>query len=217
MCIARHIYVVSPECRCIEYIVWRLAPESARAHNLLMADYLSPGAVQERLEVKGAGLRRLATLYERVHGPLPRDQRQGRLYPEEAVQRLEHARDDVQAGRYSNIESALRGVVAVEGVEVQAERYEATRRNLEALTEEIRLLRGAVEAQTRRLEALEQENRALRAPQRPQDESQEPPQFSEGVELGEDTVAPESSTQEPDYTTAGATHRLARWLRGWWR
>lgn len=208
---------MSSKCRCIEYIGLRLAPESARAHNPGMADYLSPGAVQERLEVKGAGLRRLATLYERVHGSLPRDQRQGRLYPEEAVQRLEHARDDVRAGRYSNIESALRGVVAVEGVEVQTESHEATQRNLEALTEEIRLLRGAVEAQTRRLEALEEENRALRAPQRPRDHAQEPPEDSEGVESSGDAGEPESNVQQPRYTTAGATHRLARWLRSWWR
>lgn len=127
-----------------------------------MADYLSPGTVQQRLQVSSAGLRRLAVVYEQVHGPLPRDQRSGRVYSAEAVDRLERARELVKNGRSPSVEAALRGVELAEGVEGGRGWQRPPDEHLAALVDEIRLLRGAVEAQTRRMTALEEENRALR-------------------------------------------------------
>lgn len=42
-------------------------------------------------------LRRYAAAYENVHGPLPRDERGGRVYPVDAVQRMLNARTLLQS------------------------------------------------------------------------------------------------------------------------
>ena len=66
-----------------------------------------PAEVQARLEVSASGLRRLAGIYERTVGQLPRDER-GRVWPEEAVEQLERARAIVRDQRAVSIEAALR-------------------------------------------------------------------------------------------------------------
>ncbi len=113
-----------------------------------------PAEVQARLEVSASGLRRLAGIYERTVGPLPRDER-GRVWPEDAVKALEDARALVRESRAVSIEAALRGHEVLH----DAEPYPATQRPSRgdtdpgaAILEELRALRGAIEELTRREE-----------------------------------------------------------------
>ncbi len=74
---------------------------------------LSPGEAARRLEVSPSGLRRLATVYAGVYGPLPKDSAgTSRIWPQEAVGRLERARALMAAGQARSIRDAL---LAVEG------------------------------------------------------------------------------------------------------
>ena len=121
--------------------------------------------VQERLGVSPSGLRRLAAIYERVVGPLPRDER-GQVWPEAALETLQAAREAVQKQRAVSIEAALRGQ-EIEGV---ADRPLPTpprpsETNVDvgaAILEELRALRRLVEEQNARLSTIEEENRELR-------------------------------------------------------
>ena len=124
-----------------------------------------PHEVQARLEVSASGLRRLAGIYERTVGPLPRDDR-GRVWPEDAVHALEDARALVRESRAVSIEAALRG----QEVAHDAEPYPATQRPSGAATdagaailEELRALREMVEEQNRRISELEEAVRTGRA------------------------------------------------------
>ncbi len=117
-----------------------------------------PAEVQARLEVSASGLRRLAGIYERTIGPLPRDER-GRVWPEEAVNALEDARALVRESRAVSIEAALRG----QELDQVAEPYPATQRPSRdvidpgaAILEELRALRELVEEQNRRISELEE-------------------------------------------------------------
>jgi DNA-binding transcriptional MerR regulator len=66
------------------------------------------GAAAERLGVSPSGLRRYASLYEQVHGELPRKvNTKNRLYPGEALERLAAAKQLVEAERYKSILEAL--------------------------------------------------------------------------------------------------------------
>lgn len=113
-----------------------------------------PSEVQARLEVSASGLRRLALIYERTIGPLPRDDR-GRVWPEDAVEALEDARALVRESRAVSIEAALRG----QEVGFDAEPHPVTKRPHTdeinpgaAILEELRALRAAIEHLTRREE-----------------------------------------------------------------
>lgn len=79
----------------------------------------SPALVARRLSVSGQSLRRLAATYERVCEPLPRDER-GRMWSEEAMERLKEARALVRAGRAVSVEAALRDVLGGTGAEESA-------------------------------------------------------------------------------------------------
>ena len=67
-----------------------------------------PKDAAEQLGLSPAGLRRLAGIYERVYDDLPRDARRGRLWPQEAIYRLDRARTLVHEGRAPSVEAALR-------------------------------------------------------------------------------------------------------------
>lgn len=129
-----------------------------------------PLEVAKDLGVSSSGLRRLALIYERVYGQLPRDPRLGRMWTLEAIGRLEEARAEVQKGRAVSVEAALAALRAgmepaspvVRGATIQEE-------PLAALLLEIKSLREAVEEQNRllseqgrRIGGLEEENRLLR-------------------------------------------------------
>lgn len=123
-----------------------------------------PAEVQARLEVSASGLRRLAGIYERTRGPLPRDER-GRVWPEEAVEILEEAREAVQSQRAVSIEAALRGQEAPEtslAGTPGADPHTSPGGSLQgrqdvgaAILEELRALRMLVEEQNRRIAELE--------------------------------------------------------------
>jgi hypothetical protein len=80
-----------------------------------------PKEAARRLGVSGSGLRRLAGIYAELYGPLPRDESvQGpnktRLWPAEALDRLERARALMDAKRYGSIKEALEGLERGEDV-----------------------------------------------------------------------------------------------------
>jgi hypothetical protein len=120
--------------------------------------------VRDRLGVSPSGLRRLAAIYERAVGPLPRDER-GRVWPEDALEEIQRAREAVQSQRAVSIEAALRGR-EVEGVsEPLPAPPRPSEANLDAgaaILKELRALRRLLEDQNARLSAIEEENRELR-------------------------------------------------------
>lgn len=72
---------------------------------------LEAGTAAERLGMSPSGLRRLAIIYEEVHGELPRRPRSNnRLWPEEAVERLQDARRLLEQERYRTILEALQAL-----------------------------------------------------------------------------------------------------------
>ncbi len=82
-------------------------------HSMMM--FLEPSAAAKRLGVSASGLRRLAPLYESVHGELPRrgsgdESKRARLWPEEAVERLQDARKLVELERCRTISEGLRAI-----------------------------------------------------------------------------------------------------------
>jgi hypothetical protein len=101
-----------------------------------------PREAARLLEVSGSGLRRLAEIYAEVHGELPRDEstkgeRKARLWPAEALERLQKARALVDAKRYGSIRDALealeRGEVAPEASPPAVPPADELRRRVEAL------------------------------------------------------------------------------------
>lgn len=137
--------------------------------------YYAPEQAAGQLAVSGAGLRRLAVIYERVHGDLPRDQRSGRLWTQEAIERLARAREMVQGGRAPSVDAALRAEAAGEDADPWPVPRSAARDDLAPLVEELRRLREAVEVQGETLARLEEENRALRQALPAAPEEAEPP------------------------------------------
>jgi hypothetical protein len=89
----------------------RSGPKRAQEQKAEQRVY-APGEVAAQLGISGPGLRRLALIYERVYGELPRDPKLGRVWPQEAAERLERARGDVQAGRAVSVEAALAAIRA---------------------------------------------------------------------------------------------------------
>lgn len=142
-------------------------------------------------------------MYEKVYGPLPRDQRQGRVYSEEAVERLERAREMVRAGRSTSIEAALRGEEVIDKADPQEEQHRATREQIEALYEEVRALRATVEELVGENRALRERLPELESSERPQEPPQQEAETSIGGEDQEEAGEPESA--------------LGRRLRPWWR
>lgn len=165
-----------------------------------------PHEVQARLEVSASGLRRLAGIYERTVGQLPRDER-GRVWPEEAVEELEGARAIVREQRAVSIEAALRlGQEGPPGTPVRAgdvpdvapvqERGGPS--PAEAILEELRSLRELVEEQNRRIAELEEAVRTGRELEAPRDRPQPPETGAaepEGVETPEAARAAHAPTR----------------------
>jgi hypothetical protein len=152
-----------------------------------------PADVATRLGVSSAGLRRLAAVYERVYGELARDPRHGRVWPQEAVERLERARGMVRAGQAVSVEAALNSLAFGEpGADdpeptalARAPEEQDRDHALGAVVGELRALRWAVEEQNRRLHALEEENRQLRASLPPPGAGPVPPWWERAVRLSQ--------------------------------
>jgi hypothetical protein len=132
---------------------------------------LSPGEAARVLGVSPSGLRRLAVVYGEVYGALQKDAGgTSRIWPREAVVRLQEARALMAAGQARSIRDAL---VAVEGgaappvemavsdgrveaaLGVVATRLEALQDSNQRLEAEVRALRSEVEGM-RALPASEQ-------------------------------------------------------------
>lgn len=175
---------------------------------------LSPGEAARRLKVSPSGLRRLAVVYGEVYGDLQKDAGgTSRLWPQEAVMRLEAARALLAAGQARSIRDAL---VAVEGgaaprveVAVQdgrvaealgvvAARLEAVLGSNERLESEVQALRAEVEG----LRSLPASERAAAV---------------EGGGGAADSTGEGGGAAESE--ADGPVVRLARWLesrlRGW--
>ena len=115
------------------------------------------------LGISKATLNRLAQIYEQVHGELPRGGRHVRLWPLEAIERIQSARQAVKDRRAESIEAALRGFetpkdlqsfrlpASISGGTLETQ---ASPRALEELVGELHALREAVEAQNRLLTML---------------------------------------------------------------
>ncbi len=183
-----------------------------------------PNEVQARLEVSASGLRRLAGIYERAIGPLPRDER-GRVWPEDAVEELERARALVRDQRAVSIEAALRGQEGPPAEDVRDATPLLDRGGpspAEAILDELRALRELVEEQNRRIAELEEAVRTGRELEAPRDEPEPPetdadaPEGTETPEAAKDTDAatqrePEGAEEErPE--ERGVWRRVARWF-----
>lgn len=124
--------------------------------------YIPPKDAGERLGVSPSGLRRLATLYEGLYGPLPRDSSDSRVWPLSAVERLTTARALVNQGRAKSVQDALQATEegsATEPLEALATRqpsgeaFAAMVGELRSLRAEIAELRQEQSAITRQLAA----------------------------------------------------------------
>jgi hypothetical protein len=109
----------------------------------------SPHDVAVRLGISTAALRRLAQAYERTFGELARDSRFGRVWPQEALDRLRRARTAVQDGRYVSVELALRAIADGGGIEAMPARAGTPEDAGQQLLNELRALREAVDWQNR--------------------------------------------------------------------
>src|SRR5215204_4888731 len=115
------------------------------------------------LGISKTTLNRLAPIYEQVHGELPRGGRHARLWPLEAIERIQSARLAVEERRAESIEAALRGFDTPEDLQsfrlparISGGTLEtrASPRALEELVGELHALRQAVEDQNRLLTTL---------------------------------------------------------------
>ena len=115
------------------------------------------------LGISTATLNRIAPIYEQVHGELPRGGRHVRLWPLEAIERIQSARRAVKERRVESIEAALRGFENPEDLQsfqLQARiaggtlETRASPRTLEELAEEMHALREVVEDQNTLLNTL---------------------------------------------------------------
>ena len=179
-----------------------------------------PADVAARLGVSPAGLRRLAVVYERVYGELRRDPRLGRVWPQEAVERLGRARNMVNTGQAVSVESALNALASGDP-SADDPRPQALARArgaadqehaLEALVGELRALRQTIEEQNRRLHALEEQNRQLQATLPSSREEQPPPGRKRAIRLSQPLRRLTSGVARGVASGGARSRRL--WTRG---
>jgi hypothetical protein len=127
--------------------------------------YITPGLAADKLSASPSGLRRLAKIYEEVHGELPRDGTGGRFWTDEAIERLEAAKALVESSRYRSIKAALEALQ--EGVEAPSEalaKDEPQPDMMRLLLDELRALRMSNETLHQELAGMNERMRALEAP-----------------------------------------------------
>jgi hypothetical protein len=168
-----------------------------------------PADAAAQLGVSSSGLRRLAVIYERIHGELPRDSRLGRIWPTEAIDRLADARGAVQRGQAVSVEQALLTSLTSDPNDAQAEASNIISKptTLDQFLEELRALRMAIEQQNHRLAALEEQNRALRLRLEASDQEPIP-------ELRESAVSASEDTTKGDVPNDSAEGEIKQ---SWWR
>jgi hypothetical protein len=163
-----------------------------------------PHEAAATLGMSGANLRRLAPIYERVYGELPRDVRRGRVWPAEAIDRLKRARDVVRAGRAQSVQAALVAERTGEDLSSGAADALPAPNTLAELIAEIRALRRTIEAQNQLI--IEQGERlaALEGGHSEPRESPESPGPTDPPTEG--NGAPEAATEPPSEAR-----------QSWWR
>ncbi len=170
-------------------------------------ELLEAGVAAERLKLSPSGLRRVAAIYETVHGPLPRksgrtEQRgpRARLYSVEAVERLAAAQSFVAAERYTSIEEGLHAYERGERPDIDAELVGELTPRSRAVQDE---LTGVLQEAVRRgNEGLEERLTALVE--------------AKFAELHRDLPPPAPATDEPE-KEHGPLVKAALWLERWLR
>lgn len=183
---------------------------------------MPPKEAARQLGVAASTLRRLAPTYEAVHGPLPWEGDEaggGRLWPAEAVERVQDARALVAEGRAKSLESALRALAggapppsgvlsrpdeATALIEALREELRADREDRQALREEVAALRSEL-AESRALPPAANAERINRALEVELLESQEAPARPDPG-TGSGTVADDPGSAD------GPMVRVARWV-----
>lgn len=171
---------------------------------------MSPGEAARRLGVSPSGLRRLAGAYGAVYGDLPKDSSNtARVWPQEAVTRLERARALLAAGQARSIKDALLAVEAGAAPPVEA---------AVALGQEGRMIEAlgvvaarleALQASNQRLEVEVGELRAELAAARALPASERAATVAEG---GDGAKMPDDNGGAAPGEADGPVVRVARWL-----
>ncbi len=183
---------------------------------------LPPAEAMRVLGVSASGLRRYASIYEELHGDMPRDNQGRRLWSREAVDALRAAKGLVDAGKVSSIGQALEGLDGAPQTMLEAAANlsvkptdEALSKLLEKLSsvdrleQEVRLLREQVEKQNDLMEQLV-EQKVLP----PGDNDERIDRALEVEMLKSQEAAPEDSTSaDRPGVLVRVAHRLERLLR----
>lgn len=124
---------------------------------------MPPKDAARQLGIAASTLRRLAPTYEAVHGPLPWEGDEaggGRLWPAEAVTRVQEARALVEEGRAKSLERALRALAEGAPPPIGVLSRPGENGEVEALRGEVEMLRAEVQALLREAEMPELTPRA---------------------------------------------------------
>lgn len=126
--------------------------------------FYTPAQVAQVLGVSAPSVRRIALVYEGVFGPLPRDERGHRHWPQNALHRTQAAHQALGTGSVASLEAALRLINEGDDLPVPVDLPAATPGPdvLAEVLQELRRLREVVEAQHLELGALREEVRGLR-------------------------------------------------------
>lgn len=116
---------------------------------------MPPAEAMRVLGVSASGLRRYASVYEALHGALPRDKQGRRLWKREAVDALRAAKALVEVGKVASIGAALEGLENAPQATLEAAANLGAKPTEEALSRVLEKLNG--------VDRLEQEVRLLRA------------------------------------------------------
>lgn len=90
-----------------------MPPDQSDDHSSEYELLIPPREAATRLGVSPSGLRRLATLWEQIYGPIRWEGEReggGRVYPETVIAKLEAARALVQQGQSKSIQNALQAL-----------------------------------------------------------------------------------------------------------
>ena len=126
--------------------------------------FYTPAQVAQVLGVSAPSVRRIALVYEGVFGPLPRDERGHRHWPQNALHRTQAAHQALGSGSVASLEAALRLIDEGDDLPVPVDLPAAAPEPdvLAEVLQELRRLREVVEAQHLELGALRQEVIGLR-------------------------------------------------------
>lgn len=132
---------------------------------------LPPAEAMRVLGVSASGLRRYASIYEKIHGEMPRDNQSRRLWSREAVDALRAAKGLVDAGKVSSIEQALEGLQNAPQTMIEAAANLSVKSTDEALSsvlEKLEIVDRLVQEVQQLREQVERQNDLMTELTRPQ-------------------------------------------------